>query len=492
MARIGTTNYSSIDAAFRAVNAATQPTTVTILADGSFTQYVDTKARLTIDLNGHTIRTNTSSCICAYQADVTIMDSSPVPGKIVATSSEQYIIGLNVQKSHTLTVKNGVSVYVSSAKEPGGTDMKTCAVKVTEASKLIMHGGTLSASGVKQIYGVYAEGYVELTDVAVTATATTISTATTTNTAHAIYLKYTINDSYHATLNNSQFSAIGNAYSLYATSVHRQADGTLDKVTMNHAFFTGTPVGSGVMMSLPATHPLYQSGFRFVAGDAGCRMAVLSEAAEGKIASDSVSESASYCVYARNLYRGFNTLCMPFGLTMDMIPDDAALYTIGDCSDGILYIHEVTSDGVNPGEPCLLYLPQDDLEHYEFRIHANDSISPTASSVEKSGVSLVGTYTSTTDYNATGNSSVGYGIASDGLSLSPIRSGGALRPFRAAIVPDRSQAVAPRIIVADLPTDSRSLSAPSDCLRTRKVLIDGSTQVFILHNSFAHPLIPTL
>lgn len=154
--------------------------------------------------------------------------------------------------------------------------------------------------------------------------------------------------------------------------------------------------------------------------------------------------------YTRTLYGGVNTCCLPFALSADMLPLVTRIWTVGEATDEGIPVMDVTESGVSAGQPCLLYLPMAPNQSVSHSFYLPSGTSVVAnerndlSSTSSAGVQ--GTYVSTTQWNPGGTNPTGYAVATDGLSLTPLRVTSVTFPFR-SVVTIQQAGVTPRLIV---------------------------------------------
>lgn len=134
-----------------------------------------------------------------------------------------------------------------------------------------------------------------------------------------------------------------------------------------------------------------------------------------------VSATAQKVVYSRANVAGFNTVCLPFALTADMLPAEAKIYTLGDIYETYINVSEVTE--VAAGEPCLVEFPADYTGTWDIAI---DEVTALAVEPENAGT-LKGSYISET---------IGadkYKLNSAGTAFGKTTEAATIKPFRAFV-----------------------------------------------------------
>ena len=162
-----TTYYATVASAIAAANELTNPT-VTMLRDASVTAQVDITATMTIDLNGKTVSsasTTKKNGVFIVNADgitVTIKDSG-TGGKIDHTASiASNVYGLYVAKG-SLILESGTVYAKNTATASDG------AFGINATGNVTVTGGTVYAEGTTAVYGIYNTVSTTLTNATVTA-----------------------------------------------------------------------------------------------------------------------------------------------------------------------------------------------------------------------------------------------------------------------------------------------------------------------------------
>ena len=124
--------------------------------------------------------------------------------------------------------------------------------------------------------------------------------------------------------------------------------------------------------------------------------------------------------YSRDNVAGFNTVCLPFALTADLLPSGAKIYTLGDIKEASIDVNEATE--VAAGVPCLVEFPADYTGTWDIAIDET-----TALAVEPVAGTLKGSYV--TETIGAGK----YKLNSTGTAFGQTTEAATIKPFRAYV-----------------------------------------------------------
>ena len=124
--------------------------------------------------------------------------------------------------------------------------------------------------------------------------------------------------------------------------------------------------------------------------------------------------------YSRDNVAGFNTVCLPFALTADLLPSGAKIYTLGDIKEASIDVNEATE--VAAGVPCLVEFPADYTGTWDIAIDETTSLA-----VEPVAGTLKGSYV--TEAIGAGK----YKLNSTGTAFGQTTEAATIKPFRAYV-----------------------------------------------------------
>ena len=136
---------------------------------------------------------------------------------------------------------------------------------------------------------------------------------------------------------------------------------------------------------------------------------------------NAVSATAQKVAYSRANVAGFNTVCLPFTLTADLLPAEAKIYMLGDIGESSIKVNVVTE--VAAGVPCLVEFPADYSDDWAVSI---DEVCALAVAPENAAT-LKGSYTSETIGEGK------YKLNSTGTAFGQTTAAATIKPFRAYV-----------------------------------------------------------